>query len=90
MTATSPAAPVTGHVIPGDVRTGSSAGTDFAGSLGSGSSHNFSGVFTSAPVCVASDTHSSPTAPEVSVTTTSVTVHGTTGHTYTYICVGRN
>jgi hypothetical protein len=91
----SPSAPVTGHVIPGDVRTGNSGNTDFAGELAEGVGQNFSGSYSTAPVCVATDTNSSPAAASALVTGTAptfkLTIESTaTSHHFYYVCVGRN
>jgi hypothetical protein len=73
--------------------TGTASNSDLAGTLvigGGGSiARNLSGIFTTAPVCTASDsTAASPV--QVGVTTTVLTVTGTAGHSVNYICIGRN
>lgn len=79
-----------GHAI----STLTSANTDLAGQLtlnGSGvATYTFQGAYTSAPVCVVSDTAAPTLTPWCTTTTTTLTVHGDAGHVINYICIARN
>jgi hypothetical protein len=74
------------------VKTGVAANTDAAGTgtLTSGTfSYTFTGTYTSAPLCVASDT-SAIAATRVQTTTTTLTVTGTATDVINYSCTARN
>jgi hypothetical protein len=74
------------------ISSGVSTNTDLNGilTLSSGTaSYTFTGTYTSAPVCVASD-DTAIAAVKVSVTSTTLTVTGTTTDAVSYICSGRN
>lgn len=72
--------------------TGTASNSDIAGqlTLSSGSaSYTFANTYTSAPICVATDT-TAANAIQISVTTTTLTLTGTGTDVLNYICVGRN
>jgi hypothetical protein len=72
--------------------TGVANNTDVAGqlTLTSGTAtYSFSGQYTSAPICTASDT-SAQSAVKVTTTATTLTLTGTGSDVINYICVGRN
>ena len=76
----------------GIVATGTSSNTDLAGQLtllSGTASYTFTGQYTSAPICTASDT-TNINAVKVSATTTGLTVTGSGADVINYICVGRN
>lgn len=73
------------------LNSGSSANTDIAGLLtlvGGTKTYTFTGTYTNAPICTASDT-TAIAAVQASATTTVLTVNGTGTDTISYICVGR-
>jgi hypothetical protein len=80
----------------GGISTGAAGNTDLAGQLtltAGTRSFTFTGVYTGAPVCVASDTAASPVAAQVTTTATTLTLTvpgGTNTDTFNYICLGRN
>lgn len=78
--------------VGGPVKTGTASNTDFAGqlTLSAGTvSRTFDGIYTSAPICVATDT-TAINAVRVQTTTTTLTLTGTTTDVLNYICAGRN
>jgi len=76
-----------------NISTGSGgSNTDLAGSCtlaGGGCTYTFSLTYTSAPICVATDT-TALSAVQVVATTASLTINGTNGDTANYICVSRD
>lgn len=81
-----------GNVTIKNVRSGVSTNTDLTGSItmatGTGA-YTFTGTYTTAPVCVASD-DTAIAAVRVVTTTTTLTVSGTGADVVGYICAGRN
>lgn len=79
----------------GAVATNSASNTDLAGSLTlvtGTKSYNFSVTYTTAPICVASDTAATPVAVQVTTSTTALTLTvpgGANTDTFNYICVAR-
>ncbi len=81
-----------GRTIFNQVATGVASNTDLAGqlSLTAGTaSYSFTGTYTSAPICTASDT-SAQNAVKVATTATTLTLSGSGSDVINYICVGRN
>lgn len=81
-----------GKTTLGVVATGVATNTDLAGqlTLASGSAtYSFTGQYTSAPICTASDT-TGANAVKVSTTNTALTLSGSGADVINYICVGRN
>jgi hypothetical protein len=78
--------------INGALGTGSSGNTDLAGQVtlnGAGNgSFSFTGKYSAAPICVASDT-TAAAAVRVQTSTTALNLTGTGSHVINYICVGR-
>jgi hypothetical protein len=73
------------------VRTNSAGNTDMAGqvTLSSGTaSYSFANGYTIAPICVATDT-TAKNATQVTVTSTTLTIAGTSADVINYLCVGR-
>jgi hypothetical protein len=74
------------------IATSTASNTDLAGqiTLSSGSgSYTFTGTYTSAPICVVSDT-SGLNAARPTITTTTLTINGTGSDVVNYICIARN
>jgi len=74
------------------INTGTASNTDLAGTLtlvGGTITRTFSKSYTSAPICVATDT-TATNAVQTSVTTTVLTINGTSTDAVSYICMGRN
>ncbi len=81
-----------GVVTAPSVRSGVSTNTDLDGVLtlaGGTASYTFTGTYTTAPICVVSDT-SALAASRPVVTTTTLTITGTGTDVVSYICTGRN
>jgi hypothetical protein len=79
-------------VVQNNFKTGTSSNTDIAGQLALSSgtaSYSFTGSYTSAPICVATDA-SAQAAVGVAVSTSTLTITGNGSHNVNYICVGRN
>jgi hypothetical protein len=77
--------------IPKGIRTGTASQTDLAGicTLGTSCVITFTQTYTSAPICVATDTTAAAAVKAV-VTTTSATFTGTGTDVLNYVCIGRN
>lgn len=74
------------------LRTGTASNTDSAGqiTLSSGAgSYSFSGTYTSAPICTATDA-TGANAVKAAVTTTTLSLTGTSSDVINYVCVARN
>lgn len=74
------------------ISTGTASNTDLAGqlTLAAGSAtYTFAASYTSAPICVATDT-TAVNAVKAGVTTTVLTITGTGTDVINYVCVGRN
>jgi hypothetical protein len=82
----------TTRIIVSGIRSGTSSNTDLDGqlTLSSGTAtYTFAGTYTSAPICIATNT-SAASALQVAVTTTALTVTGSGTDVVNYICHGRN
>lgn len=74
------------------IKTNTASNTDLAGFItlsGGTGTYTFSGTYTSAPVCTASD-KTGANAVGVSTSTTVLTLTGTSTDVINYICIGRN
>jgi hypothetical protein len=77
-----------------EIRTTTAGNTDLAGQLtvgGGGTiAYTFTQTYTSAPICVVTQTSAPTLAPWAGVTNTVLTVHGDVGGVVNYGCFGRN
>jgi hypothetical protein len=74
------------------IRTNTASNQDMAGQLtlaGGTASYTFGQTYTSAPVCVATDT-TAANAVKIAVTATALTITGTGTDVIDYLCIGRN
>lgn len=80
------------YIASKSIRSGNSGNTDLAGQItlaaGSGS-FTFTGTYSSAPICTASDTTAANPV-KVATTTTALTLTGTSTDVVNYVCLGRN
>jgi hypothetical protein len=79
----------TGSGIP--INSGTSSNTDLAGQVtlsGGTFAYTFTATYTHSPICVATDTTAANVV-QVVVTTTTLTLNGTSTDVLNYVCIGR-